>query len=438
MPLSAAALLTACAGAAPPAALPPVISADWSRPASAPPATNIDLATALASPELADLIARARKNSPNLQIATARVDQARAALRAAHGAYLPAVSIGASLAASNGSGSRYDIVKNIGTIDATLSIDPTAGATSAAQAGRLAASQFDRRAAGLALDASVARSYVAALALRARLELIEGSIRQATEIQRIVELRAREGAATMVEVGLQRIRRQQLAIERERLLQGLEQNRASLALLVGEEAPGFVLPAGQFGTLALPEPGLPAPSALIALRPDVRAAEAQIAAAGGDVVAARAAFYPRIDLSLQRSAQSALTSSALSGITLGAELLAPIFARGRLGANLDMARARQREVVQSYRQVLLSALAEVEQGLAAVEFSRNRGALLAGNVADARAAAAAAHRQYLEGEADLQHLFDAEDLVVTTQDAAVLNRQERLEAAILLLVAGAS
>lgn len=415
---------------------PPVAQA-WSRPAAGDFAAGNDLAAALQAPALAELIARARRNSPTLLVAASRIDQARAQARLARGAALPQLALGGSLAASNSGGSRFDFAKSYATLDAAFSIDFAGGvaAGNRAAGSRVAAAGFDRRAAEIALTADIARTWVALLAARARVELIDHAIGQAGELLRVVQLRQREGDATPVDVGLQATRKRQLEIERDRLLQTIDETRASLALLVGEEAPGFTVPPGSIAQLAVPEFAPPPPAVLIATRPDVRAAEARIAAAGGDVKAARAAFYPRLDLSLQRSAQSALTSNALSGVTMGATLMAPIFARGQLTGNLELAAARQREAVQDYRQALLGALAAIEQAMAAVDHARARTTLLAGNIADARRTVEIARRQYLEGEAELRQLVEAQEQENDLRSAEVLNRQERLEAAILMFAA---
>jgi len=173
------------------------------------------------------------------------------------------------------------------------------------------------------------------------------------------------------------------------------------------------------------------PAELIARRPDVRAAEARIGAAGGDVDQARAAFLPRIRLSAGGLGEAASLSGPLgTTFQIGADLLAPIFNRGRLRGQLDFAAARQAETVELYRQALLSALAESEDALSSVERSRAREALLRGVVEEARLTARLARLQYLEGAADLERLFDAEQFLVAAEDALALARQEQVEAVI--------
>ncbi len=429
-------LLPGCTGTPRLDVAPEVLSADWSGPSiGSAPATDADLAALLGSSALADLIRRAQAQSPELMQATARIDQARAMLRVARGAALPSLSVGTNASAnSRDNGQAFDFASNFATIDAALTIDfaggMAAGRRSARQ--RMMAAAFDRDALLIQLTAELARTYVLRATLHARLGLIDQNIDQAAQLQRIVEMRRREGVATRVDVGLQAIRVQQLQAERERLQLAFEQTRVALALLAGEEAPGFQIAPADISLFAVPDIRPPRPSQLVATRPDVLAAEARIQAAGGDVRQARAAFFPQLDLSLGRNAQSFLESGVFSGVSFFANAMVPIFNRNRLKGNLEFAAAQQREAVQNYRQVLLTALADVENGLAAVNRARNRATILASVTQEARRTAALARVQYLEGDTDLRELLDAQDLLISTQDAELVSRQERLEAAIVL------
>jgi outer membrane protein TolC len=277
----------------------------------------------------------------------------------------------------------------------------------------------------------LARAFVARATLRARIALSDRSIAQALELQRIVELRRREGVATDVDVGLQVIRIGELRIERDRVQESFDQTRVAIALLVGAEAPGFRSIPAEIHYFVVGSVALPAPSALASSRPDVQAAEARIQAAGGDVAQARAAFFPRLDLSVGRGA-TLLTAGPLSGLTIGADLLAPIFARNRLKGNLAAAAAAQRESVQTYRAALVGALAEAENALSAAAHARTRGNILAKLDVQMERTVDLARSQYLAGEADLRHLIDAQDYLIAAKDAQLVNLQEQLDAAILL------
>lgn len=173
------------------------------------------------------------------------------------------------------------------------------------------------------------------------------------------------------------------------------------------------------------------PGELLVRRPDIRASEARIQAAGGDVTAARAAFFPRLRLSASGLAQAASLGGPVGTIlSIGADLLAPIFNRGRLHGEFDAASARQRESVELYRRDLLNALAEVENAISAGNRSREREQLILQSVEEARLTSRLARLSYIEGESDLRYVLDAESLLVQAEDARALALQQRLEAAI--------
>jgi outer membrane protein TolC len=261
--------------------------------------------------------------------------------------------------------------------------------------------------------------------------LLDQNIAQATELERIIGVRFRAGEANRVDLGLQTIEVRQLETEKLRLVQALDETRTALAVLTGEEAPRFASAPAAIDALTPPALAPGQPSDVIVRRPDIRAAEARIQAAGGDVDRARAAFFPRLTLSARGLVQAATLSSPLNtSYSLGAGLLAPIFDRGRLRADLEFAGGVQAESVQLYRQVLLNSFAEVENALSAVERAGAREALLEQIVAEAQLTARLSRLQYVEGEADLQSVLDAQSGLIEAEDARAIARQERLEAAI--------
>ena len=430
---------------------PEVLSTEWSPPA-APPTPGLavgipdaslpaNLGAAFGSAELEALIGRAATANADIAIAAARIRQARALLGAARGAMLPAVTATAGL-----SGTRteraiadpFDFTDAFAGVDIAFDLDLFGAGRAERRAAwqRLRAAEFDRDAALLVVQSEVARAFVQRAALAARIDLLERNIVQARELERIIGLRFRAGEATRVDLGLQTIEVRQLETERLLLAEALDRTRTALAVLTGEEAPLFALAPAAFESLGTPSLAPIQPAELVVRRPDIRAAEARIRAAGGDVDRARAAFFPRLTLSARGLGQAASLSGPLSStFAIGADLLAPIFARGRLTAGLEHAGGLQVESVQLYRQLLLTSLAEVEDALSAVERSRARETLLDQVVEEARLTSRLARLQYLEGEADLQRVLEAERHLIQAEDSRAIARQERLEAAIDLFKA---
>ena len=423
---------------------PVVRSGQWSEAPAQPqaPAAAIargeTLGRAMGSAELDALIAQASRDNTDVAAAVARIRQSRALLRIARGSMLPAISASAGIEASRTDQSRFDFRDAFGSLDISFELDLFGlhrSERNAAQS-RFRATEYDREAVLLAVQADVARAFVQQATLAARLELIDRNITQQRELERIIRTRFEAGEGTRVDLGLQTIQVRQLQAERSRLQEALERTRTSLAVLVGEESPLFRRPPAALESLTVPSVSLVQPTELAGRRPDVRAAEARIQAAGGDVGAARAAFYPRLTLSSRGLSQAAILGGPLSTLySTGAALLAPIFDRGRLRGNLEFAAGQQAESVALYRQALLNCLADVENAISAVSRSGERAEMTGEIVVQARETARLARLQYLEGDADLQRLFDAEQRLIESEDARLIALQERLEAAIDLFKA---
>lgn len=430
-------LAAGCAPAPRLAVAPDIYSADW-RPregqAAAQGAPAESLGAALGSPALEALTLRALAANPDLAVAAARIEQARAQLRLARAEAMPSAfaSAGLSSARSNANVGAADFKEGFAGLDVAYEPDlfGRVKAARAAARARFAAAQFDRDSVGLAVQADVARGFVQLAALGRRIGLVERNIGRARELLRIIEVRRRLGEATKVDTGLQAIQLRQLEVQRERLEEARVRTANALALLAGEEAPSFAAPTADLAALSVPPVPAILPADLLVRRPDVRAAEARIRAARGDVDQARAAFLPSLRLSLGGFAASGLGGPVETVVSAGAGLLAPIFDRGRLRGNLDLARGVQVESVELYRKALLTALRESEDALSAVDRSAARQALLGEIVAQASETARLARLQYVGGDADLRWVLDAESRLAEAEDAQALAVQERLEAAI--------
>jgi outer membrane protein, multidrug efflux system len=434
--LLAAAALTACIPQAPLTAPPPLRSSAWSSGEAAGTAAPQTLGAALGSAELATLVERALAANPDLGAAAARIQRARAQLRGARAQALPTVDgrLGLQGVRSDDSGnSAFDFSAGSALLDISWEVDlfGRLAAGRRAAAARVIAARFDRDAVALALEAELARAFVQHSALAARIALLDRNLASARELERIIGVRLRLGAATRVDLGLQAVEVRQLEVERTRIVEALRRTRNAMAALAGDEAPLFTAPLADLAELSPPTLAPVQPAELLVRRPDLRAAEARIAAASGDVESARRAFLPQLRLSAGALGQAASLSGPLGAtLSIGADLLAPIFNRGRLHGALGEASATQRESVELYRAALLQALREAEDALAGAAQSRERALLLDRIVGDARETARLARLQYVEGYADLQRVIEAESRLIAIEDARVLAVQERLEAAI--------
>lgn len=434
--LAAAFALGACGAPRPELAVQPsVLSSDWGSAAGAGAAADgVPLEagwSAFRSAEFERLILQAREANTDIGVARARIVQARGQLGVARSASLPTVGLsgGGDVQRTGGSFTKaYS-----GGLDIAWDLD-LFGANRAgkrAALARLVASQFDRDATTLAVESEVARAYVAWAALTDRLVILDRALDNARELERIIRVRMREGVATKVDTGLQTIEVRRYEAQRSQMAEARGHALNALALLVGEEAPRFRPAEVKLDAFAYPEFQAVQPGELLVRRPDIKAAEARIRAAEGDVGRARAAFLPSISISARALGQGLAAGGPLQAVlSAGASILAPIFQGGRLRGNLMSASGVQLESVETYRAALLTATREGADALTGLDESRRRMGLLGQSLEEARVTARLARRQYVEGAADLQTVLNAERGLLDLEDAHALAAQDRLDAAI--------
>lgn len=431
---------TACAPSVERVAVPTVAATRWN---AKPPLTPVlstmsddDFWRAMRSPLLADMIARGLAGNATLDIAVARIDQARAGARIAGAALLPSLAFDGGISGRrlrNYNTAQYDTAGVTAGLDLAWELDLFGGQRAGRRAAieRYRAARLDASAAALLIQTEIARTFVQIAAIDDRLAVLDRAVGNARDTLRIVDLRIEEGMTMRGDRGVQAIEVRRPEAQRVQLAQARRTTVSALAVLVGAEAPDFSVPRLTLATLMVPAIAPGQPADLLVRRPDIAAAEARIAATDGDVDQARAAFLPTLRLSASAIAQSATIGGPI-GTTLAATqgLVAPIFAGGRLRGRLDATNAQRTELVAAYRQALLTALGEGVNALAAQDGARERGRLFADVLAQARDTGAIVRERYAAGETDLAGLLDADRNVLTAEDGAVLAAQDRLVAAI--------
>lgn len=194
--------------------------------------------------------------------------------------------------------------------------------------------------------------------------------------------------------------------------------------------------AQPLAALTLPPAPLGLPARLLDQRPDIRQAEAALQGAHADIGAARKALLPRLQLGARVGAAAtspgALFEAGSVFTSLSVDALATIFDGGRLDNQVDAARARQRELVESYRQSVLAAFRDVEDALAGVEHFATQEAAQR----DARQFASNAYRlaeiRFRAGAADFLAVLDAQRTLINA-DAALNNTRFQRFAALVAL-----
>lgn len=392
---------------------------------------------AYGSAELAGLIALARANNPDLAASRERILQARAQVRAARAGLFPSVD-------ASGGASRRMPGEGLGRnsfdagFDAAYEVDlwggTSAGVVSATANAQAAA--FDADSATLSLSADVATAYFQILSLDDRLASARRILDIARRIQDLVETQEALGAASGLEVS-----RQRGAVAALRAsIPALERSRAetvnALAQLTGTTPGAVSLRATTLEAVRLPVivPGLP--SDLLTRRPDLKAAEAALAAASADVAVARAAMLPSIRLTggagYSSGELSALFTPAGFLASLAAGVAAPLFDAGRLAAQEDRALSAERQAVEQYRGAILAAFRDVEDALAGVRTLAEIEAARQDASTEAARSYAIAEERYRVGRTDFLDLLDAQRTLFEQEDALREARLARLNASVAL------
>ena len=387
-------------------------------------------------PELDALMTAALGANFDIVAALARIEQSRGALRAAGAPLLPAVS-GSSSAASRASDFGPSREEASLGLSASYALDLWGRYRAQRRSARAAldATLFDSEATLLLVQSQVATTYFAALNARDRLTIAAESLTAARETYRIAEARYRAGSTSALDIAQQRNNIAAIEAGIPPLERELAANRHALAILLGRAPQGFTIAGGGTGHLTLPEIATGQPAALLERRPDIRRAEAQLVAANADIGAARAAFFPSLDISASATRSFATGLPAETASSLAASLLAPIFSGGSLEGSLQSARGRQAELAAAYQKTVLTSFAEVEDALIGADSHARREAFLTEAAFEARRAYDLSQARYRAGASDLLSVLDAQRNWLAARDSAAQARLARLSSAVDLFVA---
>ncbi len=385
------------------------------------------------SADLDALITEALTANNSLAQGLANVDASRASLKTANAAFLPQAS--GSLSSSSNTEAGLDDVDASARLSASYQLD-LFGANAASRNAALAnldAAIFAQRALELTVQSDVAAGWFNLLAAREQLAVARRNLEISERIFQIVQVRYEAGTISGFDVSSQAA---QLANARTRIPQlesQITSQETALAILLGRVPQGYAAPQTDILTIDLPsaDPGLP--SDLLLRRPDLMQSEASLRAANANIDAARAAFFPSIDLGAGLS--SVLTGGTDLVGSLSASVAQTIFSGGRLDAQLEGAQARREGQLAAYRQSILSALRDVDVTLKAVEANAAREEQLLIARDAAQDALRAAEIQYQAGTGDLTSLLNAQQNYFDAANSYVLGRLDRLTAAINLYVA---
>jgi multidrug efflux system outer membrane protein len=295
--------------------------------------------------------------------------------------------------------------------------------------------RFSRYAAavtGISVSAQVASEYFSILAFRERIALANANIAAAKRILAITQAKVNSGVTSNLELAQQQAQLAQEESILPSLIESEKEARWSLAILLGRAPEGFDIKAQNLDGIVAPsvQPGIP--SELLLRSPTVAEAEAELYAAHANVDAARAAFFPSLNLSGgadfgPSSALSNLFNAGTFAWSIGAAIGQTIFDGGRIHAQSDAARAVQMERIAAYRKAVFTAFQDVEVALGQVKANTDQLALVDTQTRADAEAFRISELQYREGTIDILSLLINQQSLFTAQQTLVINKLQRLQ-----------
>lgn len=368
----------------------------------------------------------------DVEIAAARAREAQALLAASRASLFP--SIGATANSSyRASSNNVGIGSSDAGVNVTAPLDLSGAirARTSAAGARADAAEAELRLARLEARRNAGQLYAA---LRAAQASLAAAIRQTRDATDSLEL-AKTRAAAGLETGLAVAQAQSAADAARARIPVFEQtetqSRLGLEALLGL-MPGTLadrLKPSQTGALAA-DRLFDTPAAVIARRPDVRAAEARLVAAGLDARAARADRWPTLSLSAALSQTDASLGPAGAGASLGLGLVATLFDFGRLDALADAAGARKDGEAASFKRTVTYALSAVEREADRLTQARREAEATRASATSAQLQSTLARTRYRSGLSSFLDVLVAERALADAQIALAAAEGRKLDAAV--------
>lgn len=394
-------------------------------------------------------------NDATLNSLEPRVTSANQSLRASYFAYRQALALtdtaragefptlGAAIASTrSGSGSAATPVVPGKSVSLSASWVPDfwgrVGRQVEASKASAEASRDNLIAAQLSLQATLAQDYFQIRQLDSQIVLAQGTVTAYQKSLQLTHNRYAAGIATKADVALAE---SQLANARVQLATfGVQraQSEHAIAVLIGEPPSSFSLPV----VTGIPQPqAIPAglPSQLLLRRPDLLAAERQVAAANAQIGVAESAYFPALTL----SAQGGWRGPSFAGLiaapnefwSIGPALAATLFDGGARSAQVAQSRAAYQQTVAQYRQLSLQALQQVEDQLAATSILAEEAQLQQQSVAAADESLRLVTNQYKAGIVSYLNVATAQAASYTARNAYLQIEGQRLNASVALIQA---
>lgn len=372
--------------------------------------------TRFGDPQLDAYVARAIADNPSVLRAVARAEQARAAARIAQSELYPQVvgrfeaSRGEQNTATLGLGdalgdalpSSITSDRFTRTVNVSWEVDlwGRIGAQNNAARADFLASAENLRATRQSIAAQVSSAYFNVINARQQVAVSEDLVSAIAEITRQVGNRADAGIASPNDKALAIANLGQARAALAQRREALRRAELGFGQLIRAYPDGEVAAAQSSPPLPpLPAAGLPA--SLIERRPDIRAAEFSLQAAGYRLAAAQRSRLPAISLTGAKGNSTNDIGSLFDPVSaiwnIAGSIVRPIFQGGRYRAQVDQADGARDEAIETYAEIALRALTEVETALAVEDLLAQRQAALGGAAIAARQSVDVSFNRYRSG-----------------------------------------
>jgi multidrug efflux system outer membrane protein len=331
-----------------------------------------------ADDRLRQVVALALANNRDLRVAALNIEKARAQYRIQDAGLYPTVSATGSQSATRTADNvlvpgnpqiNRQYSAGVGISAYEVDLFGRVRSLSAQSLEQFLSTEQVRRSTHISLVAEVANAYLTLGADEERLALAKNTLTSQSESYRLSQRSFEIGSTSALALRQAQTSVDTARVDVARFTAQVAQDRNALVLLVGSAVPAELLPTNLADSLnALPDLPSGLPSALLQRRPDILQAEHQLRAANANIGAARAAFYPRINL----TASAGSSSTDLSGLFQGGsgtwsflpQISLPIFDGGANRANLDVAKISRDINVAQYEKAIQTAFCEVSDALA--------------------------------------------------------------------------
>jgi len=399
-------------------------------------ATDIGWRQFFTDPKLVRLIELSLANNRDLRVAVLNVEKARAQYRIQRADRVPSVNVIGQSTRTGISGQPVSeqVRADLGTTNFELDLFGRVHSLSNAALERYLAQGEAQRSTQLSLIAEVANAYLTLAADQESLKVAQATRDNQEASFKLTQQRHALGAASQLDVSQAQTTVESARADMARYAGQVAQDTNALRLLVGAQMDASLLPDGLDGDVTMLG-ALPAglPSDVLLRRPDIRQSEHLLRAANADIGAARAAFFP----SIQLTGSVGTVSNDLSGLfksgsgtwTFMPQITVPIFQGGRLTAQLAGAKADQQIALAQYEKAIQTGFSEVADALALTDtLAGQRQAQEALQKAAARADELSKARyragrdSYLESLVTERALYSAQQQLIATRLAEQTNR----------------